>query len=259
MSDKEPAVNKDDSNFAPGDVVAGRGLSQLVEIRRSACFGGRTMSEGVGLQSRRMVKHTEVERLQRRIDNPNARKADRHKKVELLVKLTADLADIPTGVVLAPVPVATVETEEETLSRGVPIGRNEEVEAIAMGEAMRYERSCGRTPTDLSREGEHDHIRPEGPDGRKRCIEVKESAQSGALVLKGPESDKLHQLGPKTWLRVVAFCKGERPRLRIFQHAFSKLNRDMQYRQVQFLVEESEWTPQGEEVEAPSKTEERCT
>jgi hypothetical protein len=33
----------------------------------------------------------------------------------------------------------------------------------------------------------------------------------------------------------------------------------MLYRQIQYLVEEGDWAQQGEEVEAPSKTEERGT
>ena len=39
-----------------GDVVAGLDASELVEIQRIAPFGGRTLVEGVGLDSRRMVK-----------------------------------------------------------------------------------------------------------------------------------------------------------------------------------------------------------
>jgi hypothetical protein len=49
-------TTKDDSTLAPGDVVAGLEPSELVEVRRVAPFGGKTLVEGVGLQSRRMVK-----------------------------------------------------------------------------------------------------------------------------------------------------------------------------------------------------------
>ncbi len=49
-------ISQDDNNLAPGDVVSGLEASELVEIQRVAPFGGKTLVEGVGLQSRRMVK-----------------------------------------------------------------------------------------------------------------------------------------------------------------------------------------------------------
>lgn len=138
-------------------------------------------------------------------------------------------------------------------SKGVPMRRDDEVEAIAMDVAMQYERSRGWAPTDVSRDGEHYDIRSEGPHGEKRFIEVKGRAQSGAVVLTGPEVDKLRQLGERAWLYVVTFCKGERRCLRIIQDPISKLNPEMFYRQVQFLVEESDWGGHGEEVLANSE------
>lgn len=55
--EKDPTVTtKDDNNLAPGDVVSGLEASELVEIKRVAPFGGKTLVEGVGLQSRRVVK-----------------------------------------------------------------------------------------------------------------------------------------------------------------------------------------------------------
>lgn len=44
------ATNEGD--LAPGDVVSGLESSELVEIQRPAPFGGKTLVEGVGLQSR---------------------------------------------------------------------------------------------------------------------------------------------------------------------------------------------------------------
>ncbi|MDA2926864.1 DEAD/DEAH box helicase, partial [Acidobacteria bacterium AH-259-G07] len=49
-------MTKDDNNFAPGDVVSGLEPSELVEIQRVAPFGTKTLVEGVGVQSRRLVK-----------------------------------------------------------------------------------------------------------------------------------------------------------------------------------------------------------
>src|SRR5262245_29526999 len=49
--------------LAPGDVVAGLEPSELVEIQRLTPFGVRTLVEGVGVQSRRVVKRplTQIE------------------------------------------------------------------------------------------------------------------------------------------------------------------------------------------------------
>jgi hypothetical protein len=163
-----------------------------------------------------------------------------------MMKLSANLPEIVTEAVIAPVPVATVESEDETPSKGVPMRRDEEVEAIAMDVAMRYERSRGWNPTDVSKDGEHYDIRSEGPNGEKRFIEVKGRAQSGAIVLTGPEVDKLRQLGERAWLYIVTFCRGERPRLRIIQDPIVRLNPEVLYRQVQFVVEEGDWARQGD-------------
>ena len=126
--------------------------------------------------------------------------------------------------------------------------RDDEVEAIAMDVAMRYERSRGWTPTDVSQDGEHYDIRSEGPNGEKRFIEVKGRSETGAIILTGPEVDKLRQLGGRAWLYIVTFCKASRPRLRIIQDPITHLTPEMLYRQVQYLVQETDWVEQGEEV-----------
>lgn len=164
------------------------------------------------------------------------------------MKLTANLPDLLTEAVVVPAPVATLGKEEGEPSKGIPMARDDEVEAIAMDLAMRYERSRGWHPTDVSRDGEHYDVRSEGPGGEKRFIEVKGRAQSGGIILTGPEVDKLRQLGERAWLYVGTFCRGERPRLRIIQDPISKLSPEMLYRQVQYLVEEDDWAEQGEEV-----------
>ena len=137
--------------------------------------------------------------------------------------------------------------------RGRETRRDDEVEAIAMDVAMRYERSRGWTPTDVSQDGEHYDVRSEGPNGEKRFIEVKGRSESGAIVLTGPEVDKLRQLADRAWLYIVTFCKQERPTLRIIQDPISKLSPEMLYRQVQFLVQQSDWATQGEEINQMSE------
>jgi len=55
-------------------------------------------------------------------------------------------------------------------------------------------------------------------------------------------------LGERAWLYIVTYCKGEKPRLRIIQDPVPKLNAQMLYRQVQYLVDERDWLQQGEEI-----------
>ena len=102
--------------------------------------------------------------------------------------------------------------------------------------------------TDVSSDGEHYDIRSEGPNGEKRFIEVKGRSQTGAIILTGPEVDKLRQLGDRAWLYIVTHCKGEQPRLRIIQDPISKLNPEVLYRQVQFVVDEGDWSSHGQEI-----------
>jgi len=190
----------------------------------------------------------EIDRLRARIEALKARKAERLRELELMTQLTANLPEVLTEALIVPPPVATVDQDSSRPSKGVPMRRDDQVEAIAMDIAMRYERSRGWTPFDVSKDGEHYDIRSEGPDGQKRFIEVKGRAQTGAIVLTGPELDKLRQLGDRAWLYIVTFCKDERPRLRIIQDPASKLTPEMLYRQIQYLVAESDWVKQSEEV-----------
>jgi hypothetical protein len=189
----------------------------------------------------------------------------------LMLRLGANLPEIMTSALVVPPPVATVEPDDAASQRGRPCRRDDEVEQIAMQVVMRYERSRGWTPCDVSQDGEHYDIRSESPAGEKRFIEVKGRAQSGAIVLTGPELDKLGQLGERAFLYVVTHCKpalpaldgrpgseaegGERPRLprlRVIQDPMSQLTPKALYRQVQYLVDERDWSSKGEEPEEPT-------
>ena len=137
--------------------------------------------------------------------------------------------------------------------------RDDEVEQIAMDIVMRYERSRGWMPFDVSQDGEHYDIRSESPAGEKRFIEVKGRTQSGAIILTGPELDKLSQLGERAFLYIVTYCRlalseaegGERPRLRVIQDPMAQVTPEALYRQVQYLVDERDWISKGEEVNMP--------
>jgi len=191
----------------------------------------------------------ERQKLEERISKLRDRKKQRLTELELMLRLNANLPDMVTSALVVPSPAAVVQEEVGSPRRGVPMRRDDDVARIAMDISMQYERSRGWNPHDVSLDGEHYDIRSESPDADKRFIEVKGRAQSGAIMLTGPEADKLRQLGDRAFLYVVTFCKGERPRLRIIQDPIPKLNPQVLYRQVQFLVEELDWTGKGEEAE----------
>jgi superfamily II DNA or RNA helicase len=192
----------------------------------------------------------ERQKLEKRIQQLKELKAQRLADLELMLRLSANLPDILTSALVVPAPVAALE-EIETPSRGVPMRRDDEVERIAMQVAMQYERSRGWTPYDVSADGEHYDVRSEAPDGQVRFIEVKGRAETGGIIVTGPEKDKLQQLGERAYLYIVTHCKGKQPRLKIIQDPISKLHPEMIYRQVQYLIYENDWNMNGEEVELP--------
>lgn len=191
----------------------------------------------------------ERQKLEKRIQKLKDRKAQRLAELDLMLRLSANLPEVVTSALVVPAPVAVVEEEIESLRRGVPMRRDDEVERIAMNVVLRYERARGWSPFDVSQDGEHYDIRSEAPSGEKRFIEVKGRAQSGAIILTGPEADKLRQLAERAFLYIVTFCKGERPRLRIIQNPLAHLHPEALYHQVQYLVSEQDWRQKGEDID----------
>lgn len=188
------------------------------------------------------------ERLHKRIEELKNRKVERMKELDLMLNLSANLPDVLTQAIVVPAPIAVLDQEVTEPSRGFPMRRDDEVEAIAMDVTMRFERSRGWTPYDVHNDGEHYDIRSESQTGEKRFIEVKGRSQTGAIVLTGPELDKLRQLGDRAWLYIVTFCKAEAPRLRIIQDPIPKLHPEMLYRQVQYMVHEADWNAAGQDA-----------
>jgi len=233
IREEECRLRRDYLNTAFTDLILEL-QGELNDLQQASLFGEENAEERAKL-------HKRIEALQ-------SRKVERLAELELMLKLTANLPTIHTQAMVIPPPVVTVEAEEPSLSGGIPMQRDDEVEAIAMEVTERYERGRGWNPVDVHTENEHYDIRSESPTGEKRFIEVKGRSQSGAIIITGPEIDKLRQLGDRAWLYVVTFCKSERPKLRIIQDPIPKLNAEMLYRRVQFVVEEQDWSAQGEEA-----------
>lgn len=99
-------------------------------------------------------------RLQERIEELRLRRVDRLRELDLMMNLTANLPEVLTQALILPVPVATIEEPLEP-AHGFPMHRDDEVEAIAMDVAIRYERSRGWVPYDVSEDGEHYDVRSE--------------------------------------------------------------------------------------------------
>jgi len=91
--------------------------------------------------------------------------------------------------------------------------RDEEVEKIAMAEAMRYERERGWLPEDVSNQDRGFDILSRHPTaGSVRFIEVKGRAGIGSVVLSGNEYKTAERLRQDYWLYVVFDCT-KSPRL----------------------------------------------
>jgi superfamily II DNA or RNA helicase len=258
---------------------------KLEELQRASLFGNDDADER--------------EKLERRLIELKARKSRRLDELELMLRLTANLPEVITSALVLPAPVAVLDEsvldeavpEEPPTAGGLPMRRDDEIERIAMNVALRFERSRGWHPTDISADGEHYDIRSEGPDGDRRFIEVKGRASSGGVVLTAPERDKLEQLGDRAYLYIVTFCATERancgvdvspalekaggtpapqtcngtppasgytvpatlrPRLRIIRDPMSHLHPAMLYRQVQYFVTEADWRQHGDDHECPA-------
>lgn len=227
---------------------------KLEELQRASLFGNDDADER--------------EKLQRRLSELKARKTRRLEELELMLRLTANLPEVITSALVLPAPVAVLDEtppEEAARTGGLPMRRDDEIERIAMNVAMRFERSHGRNPVDISADGEHYDIRSEGPDGERRFIEVKGRAASGGVVLTAPERDKLEQLGDRAYLYIVTFCAGERAaaqgdgmrsmpatKLRIIRDPMSHLHPTMLYRQVQYFVTQADWQRHGDDHDCPA-------
>jgi hypothetical protein len=60
-------------------------------------------------------------------------------------------------------------------------------------------------------------------------------------MLTSPEVDKLRQLQDRAYLYIVTFCKTEKPQLHLVKNPMSKLTPEVLYRDVQYLVGQSDW------------------
>jgi superfamily II DNA or RNA helicase len=135
---------------------------------------------------------------ERRLDELNARLERRRQEIERERQLTiADLTHIGSALVLP-------HPERQNFA---PMVRDEEVERLAMEEAMRYERERGWIPHDVSAEDRGFDILSRNPERASvRFIEVKGRAGVGPVVLTPNEYKTAERLRNDYWLYVVFDC-----------------------------------------------------
>ncbi|MDR7444801.1 MAG: DUF3883 domain-containing protein, partial [Armatimonadota bacterium] len=141
---------------------------------------------------------------ERRLEELNARLERRREELRRERELAiADLTHIGSALVLP-------HPEREEFA---PMVRDEEIERIAMEEAMRYERERGWEPEDVSAEDRGFDILSRHPEsGHVRFIEVKGRAGVGPVALTPNEYKTAERLRADYWLYVVFDC-ATRPRL----------------------------------------------
>jgi len=118
--------------------------------------------------------------------------------------------------------------------------RDEEVERIAVEEAMKYERSQGRKPFSVEEENCGWDISSLQGGQVVRYIEVKGRASDGDIALTENEWIKAQRFGKDYWLYVVTECKTS-PTLHVIQDPASKLRPAEEMRIVRYLVKHDDW------------------
>ena len=121
------------------------------------------------------------------------------------------------------------------------MSRDDEAEAIAMNEAIKYELDAGWKPEDVSKNNEGYDIRSVSPQELKRYIEVKgRSGEDGNILLTENEMNRLNQLGDTAWLYIVVNCKTT-PELFRIQNPVKNLQFQLKSKGVQYFLPMQEW------------------
>jgi hypothetical protein len=165
---------------------------------------------------------------------------------ELKIRKMARLNELDQMVELSPkkpevlgcayvVPLSQMEYEKH-----FGMHRDDEVEAIAMQVAMDYEKSCGGTPVDVSKDNVGYDIRTTDKEGNKRYVEVKGRAGTDGVMLSENEVNRLEQLGDRAWLYIVTNCKSN-PELHTFWNPIARMNFQKMYKGVQYYLPVEEW------------------
>lgn len=122
-----------------------------------------------------------------------------------------------------------------------------QVERIGMEMAMRYERTQGRAPEDVSHANVGYDIISRAPDGSNRYIEVKARARTGKVALTTNEWLTAQKLGGDYWLYVVANA-ATKPELYVVRDPASNLKPEEEVEIVRYVVGDWQTVALKEEV-----------
>lgn len=123
---------------------------------------------------------------------------------------------------------------------------DEEIEKIGMEFAMKYERSQGREPEDVSKENLGFDIRSKG-NGEIRYIEVKARKDEGDVALTPNEWFRAKMLKEEYWLYIVANAVTN-PTLNIINNPTEKLKAEEKVEVVRYIILADEWKNKKESI-----------
>lgn len=161
------------------------------------------------------------------------KKEERIREMEQMVQVSPKAPEI-LGCAYV-VPLSQMEYEQH-----YGMKRDDEVEAIAMEVAMKYEFSRERIPTDVSADNLGYDIRSVNKLDLKRYIEVKGRSGMDGVMLSENEMNRLAQLADFAWLYIVVHCKST-PQLFRIQNPAKNLTFEQRSKGVQYYLPLEEW------------------
>lgn len=194
---------------------------------------------------------------QRNLEQLEQRKAALEREIVLERNLTVGEPRILGAAAVIPLPQPAPEPEPVTptpvindqkgdYQTGADMRRDDEIEAVGMREAMRYEREQGWQPEDVAGENHGFDVRstqyhPDGTFADIRYIEVKARAQSGAIRLSANEWKKARHFGDKFWLYIVTMAGTDAQQLHRLQNPAAHFTLDEDIFATGFIIHEDSW------------------
>lgn len=189
-------------------------------------------------QNKLMKKETQqrkdhIAKLEEKVETLKERRVERRERLANMKKLHRKMPEVKGCAYV--VPLSEMEFENN-----YGMQREDEVEAIAMQVAMKYEEDNFRVPKDVSADNLGYDIASHDEALIKRYIEVKGRSAAGPVMLSENEINRLGQLGDSAWLYIVTHCKSE-PKLFVVQNPVEKLTFEQKSKGVQYLLPEATW------------------
>lgn len=213
------------------------------EIKKK--YGVRSLESMILESEAKLADYTTGRMKGKNIPEPIILKEERRKeelarkKLRLEKEIEAEIHLYPTEPkIIGAVRILPQEVPKEMVA-------SEEIERIAMEEALRYEREHGREPEDIHLENLGYDIRSKENGTKYRYIEVKGRAGEGAIALTPNEWLMAQRLEQEYWLYVVVNI-ATRPELYIIQNPAAHLKPEEEVSIVRYIVKD--WKNKSERV-----------